>query len=887
MPAGLACAVPAVTPGTGRAADLAVAVLGVATAAVVWAAGRRRRPGARGWRLIAVAPLFPVAGYVLAAVAQPVDPVQAVVLRWLPTVPGYLLFVAGLLTLVSCRRLGGGRRAVVELALFWVACLVVVQLLVVGPGRGWPSLGVGTGLLLAAAVLVTSAAMAAALVVLGSVEERRQPMALALLGGAGLLATGRALATSAGLHDAGVVEDVSRFLVSGGLVSLGAAVLLDRGPGGAPGARPSGRTTRPTQLGQLLPHVAMVVAVVVPAAAVVGGRLPGVTDVAGSVLCVLLAVVHRWVTTRDEQSLAALLRRSEAYFRSLVNSSGDAVLILDGDLRVTWAAPGLTASLGAAAAAVTGRDLLELVHPDDVLPVGRALQPGGAAGTGTPLVLRLQAADGTWRALEANVSDLTRDADVGAVVLHCRDVTERLARERDLEQVAFTDPVTGLPNRAGWTRLVGDARAAGRRGPAEPVSAAARAAAARGAHPTCASILLVELHGLDEVREHAGRDVVSTVLVEVGRRLRATVRGDDAVARVGGGAFAVLSEGPARTVDLLADRCLAVLEQPIPTAAGVFDLGASVGVVELDAEVSVTELFARAELAVRAAGASGPGTACRYRPALSSAEERRARLRDDLPGAWTRGELSVLLQPVVSLEEHRVVGVEALLRWQHPQLGEVPPAEFVPIAERTGVIGDLQRWALHQAAVAATALAGNGPPLRLGVNISASHVAARTLVGDVAEVLRCTGLAPERLILEITEATVLADGEYVRLDVEALRLMGVHVALDDFGTGQSSLAHLTRLPIDVLKLDRSFVSRVDRDRKARALCESVVAIGRALGLDVVAEGVETPAQLATLQALGCGFAQGFLLARPMTATALAALLDTGAGVLWPGLVGSR
>jgi EAL domain-containing protein (putative c-di-GMP-specific phosphodiesterase class I) len=242
---------------------------------------------------------------------------------------------------------------------------------------------------------------------------------------------------------------------------------------------------------------------------------------------------------------------------------------------------------------------------------------------------------------------------------------------------------------------------------------------------------------------------------------------------------------------------------------------------------------------------------------------------------------------VVCLEQQRVTGVEALLRWRHPELGEVPPAEFVPIAERAGVIGELQRWALEQAAAAAVLLPETGAPLRLGVNISASHVAARTLVGDVAAVLRSTGLAPERLILEITEATVDADGDHVAVDIEALRLMGVHVALDDFGTGHSSMAHLTRLPIDVLKLDRSFVSRIDRDPKSRALFESVVAIGRALGLDVVAEGVETPAQLGALRGAGCGFAQGFLLARPMRLAELTDLLCDGAGLLWPGLVGSR
>ncbi len=863
---GAACAVSVGTTGPGNVGDLAVAVLGVATAAVLWTAGRTRQTGWRGWRLFALAPLVPVLGLVTVVLAPPRDPVQEVALRWLTTVPGYVLAVVGILTLVTPARLRGGARSAVELALFLIACVLVVQVLVLDPDLGWLDLTPTGAAVLAGAVLVTSATVAAAVLLLGVIESRRQPMALVLLAATALLAPGRALGTSAVLTGEPAVGDLGRVLVAGGLVLLGAAVLLDPGPCPEPAAQP--RSGRSTELRQLLPHLAMTVACLGAAAvSLTGHRISPVIAVGGS-LCAVLAVLHRWITAREEQRLGARLRRSEAYFRSLVATSSDAVLILDGGLRVTWTSPTLGTTLGDPAAVPVGADLLELLHPDDALPVARALQPGGGdAGPSGVLRLRLRHADGTWRILEASVSDLRSDTVVGAVVLHCRDTTERVARERTLEQVAFTDPVTGLPNRAGCERLVEQALAA--------------------AEPTSRSLLLVELDGLDAVREDAGRDVVTGVLVEVGRRLRSTVRAGDPVMRVGGGVFAVLAEGPPHAVDLLADRCLSVIEQPLDTSAGVFDLSAGIGVVELCAAASVPELVTRAELAVRAAAAAGAGTALRYRPALGSAAERRARLREDLPGAWDRGELSVLLQPVVSLAEQRVTGVEALLRWQHPELGEVPPTEFVPIAERAGVIGELQRWALEHAATAVLSLPHSGTPLRLGVNISASHVAARTLVRDVAAVLESTGLAPERLILEVTEATITSEGEHVAADMEALRLMGVHVALDDFGTGRSSLAHLTQLPIDVLKLDHSFVLRVDRDRRARALCESVVGIAAALGLDVVAEGVETPAQLGALRAAGCGFAQGFLLARPMRVQELVAVLDDGAGVLWPGLVGSR
>ncbi|SDO61592.1 bifunctional diguanylate cyclase/phosphodiesterase [Geodermatophilus sp. DSM 45219] len=865
VPVGAACAVAAGVSGAEAVGDLALAALGVATAAVTWAAGRSKQPGWRGWRLIAAAPLLPVIGLLAVTVVAPADPVEQVALRWLPTVPAYVLVVAGILTLVAPSRLRRGARPAVELALFLIACVLVVQVLVLGPELDWLDLTPSGRAVLAAAVVATSAAMAAALLLLGAIESRRQPMALVLLAATAVLASGRALVTSATLTGEEAIGDLGRFLVAGGMVLLGAAVLLDPGP--CPDAGPPPCSGRSTELRQLLPHLAMTVACLGAAAvSLAGHRISPVIAIGGSV-CAGLAVLHRWMTAREEQRVGARLRRSEAYFRSLVAASGDAVLILDRGLRVTWSSPTLGTTLGDPDAAPVGADLLDLVHPDDVASVVAALRPdGGDAAPSGVLALRLRHADGSWRHLEAGVSDLRTDAVVGAVVLHCRDTTERVERERTLEQLAFTDPVTGLPNRAGCERRLADVLVAG--GP-------------------CRSLLLIELDGLDEVREDAGRDVVTAVLVEIGRRLRATVRSGDLVSRVGGGAFAVLAEGAPHAVDLLADRCLSVIEQPLDTPAGVFDLNAGIGVVEVGAADSVGDLMVRAELAVRAAASSGTGSALRYRPALGSAAERRARLREDLPGAWDRGELSVLFQPVVSLGEQRATGVEALLRWQHPELGEVPPAEFVPIAERAGVIGELQRWALETAATAALTLPHTGEPLRLGVNISASHVAARTLVRDVAAVLQSTGLPPERLILEITEATLMSEGEHVAVDVEALRLMGVHVALDDFGTGRSSLAHLTRLPIDVLKLDHAFVLRVDRDPKARALCESVVAIAAALGLDVVAEGVETPAQLGALRAAGCGFAQGFLLARPMRPADLAGVLDDGAGLLWPGLVGFR
>ena len=871
-----ACAAAVVDPALARGADGVLLLCGVSSAVLLWTVGGRRERGLRGWRAIALSPLFPVLGVLLAAVAAPADPLDTVVLRWLPTVPGYALAILGGLTLVEPGRLRGrGRRVGVELALFTTASAVAVQLLFVGPEGRWHDLGAPERLVLGAAVVITSATMAGALTVLGAIESRRQRAALLLLLGSVLVTAGRGLATSALTGGWADGTGAGRLCLVTGLAVVCLAVLSDPGPG--TGSRP--RTGGSTRLGQLLPHLAMVLAVVVAAGATLLGYPPSGVTVAGVVLCVLLAAVHRWVAAREEQLLGARLRRSEAWFRSLVQEGGDAVVILDDDLRVAWSSPALARSLGPAADALAGTPLLAAVHPDDatalaeVLP--RAAEPElpEAGSTGDLHVLRLRDADGAWRILEAVVVDLRTEPSVAAVVLHCRDVTDRYAREQVLRSVAYTDAVTGLPNRAGCELAL------------------QRAVDAPGAPVT---LLLIELDGLQAALEDVGRGVVCELVIEVGRRLRGTVRAGDLVARLGGGAFAVLAHGesddPVRDVadvDQLAARCLSVIEQPIMTTGGIVDLTGAIGLARVEPGLSAEDVLNRVELAVRAAHARAAGTAARWTPALGQAAERRDRVRADVAGAASRGELALLLEPVVSLTEQRIVGVEALLRWQHPVLGDVPPAEFLPLAARAGVAGELGRWLLQEAMLAVAALPERAEPVRLGVDVSTGWASTGTLVADVEAALRMTGLAPERLILEITEATVLADDERIGLDLTTLRLMGVHVALEGFGTGNSGLTQLTSLPIDVLKLDRALVTRIDRDPQARTLSDSMIGIGRALGLDVVAEGVETPAQLAALSDSGYGFAQGRVVSRPMTPADLAAHLSETAGLLLPGLVGQR
>jgi diguanylate cyclase (GGDEF)-like protein/PAS domain S-box-containing protein len=650
---------------------------------------------------------------------------------------------------------------------------------------------------------------------------------------------------------------------------LGAAALMDARPAAE---RPNRRKRGMPDVGQLLPHVALLVAVAAVGSVAMTGVRPSPGTIGGLVFCVAIAAAHRWLTARDEQRMGARLRRSEAHFRSLVQSAGDAVVILDDNLRIAWSSPALERSLGPAADELIGRPLLAVVHPDDAAALAAVLPTSGTEAAPVPadaglLTLRLPDASGEWRYLEAGITDLRDDDDVAAVVLHCRDMTDRHAREQALQSVAYTDPMTGLPNRAGFLRLV------------------RQTLAEVDGEPT--TLLMIELDGLAAARENAGREVVSTVVAEVGRRLRATVRGEDVVARMGGGAFAVLTRGEDADADRLAARCQSVVEQPTLTTAGLIELTAGVGVVPLEGGLGVETLLARGDLAVRAAHEAGAGSSRRYHAALGDAAARRDRLRHDLQGARARGELFLLFQPIVSLEQQRITGMEAQLRWKHAELGEIPPVEFLPLAERAGLIGELMRWAVEETAIAVSGLPEREDPLRVGLKIPFGYLATGALVTDVEQAVRRSGLSPERLVLQINAPTVASEDERIRLDVASLRLMGVHVALDGFGSESSTLAHLTRLPIDIVKLDRTLISRIDRDPQSRALCESIVGIGHALGLDIVADGVETPAQLAALLGFGCGFAQGFLISRPMPLAQFVALYADSAGALWPGLVGSR
>ncbi|CAO4172372.1 bifunctional diguanylate cyclase/phosphodiesterase [Methylorubrum aminovorans] len=443
-----------------------------------------------------------------------------------------------------------------------------------------------------------------------------------------------------------------------------------------------------------------------------------------------------------------------------------------------------------------------------------------------------------------------RPAVLGAAI----DVTEQRRAEARITHMAHHDALTGLPNRVLFSACL-----------IEAIAEHARTGAK-------AALLCLDLDKFKFVNDTLGHPAGDALLRQVAERITACLRREDLVARLGGDEFAVLLRNPdAGAVETITGRIIEALARPVRLGDRDCQIGVSIGIARLPEHGTESDTLLRnADLALYRAKAEGGSLAHCFEAAMDSWARSRRRRETDLHEAFARGDLALAYQPVVDVRARTIVGFEALLRWHHPAEGMVPPAEFVPLAEETGLIVPIGAWVLRQACAEASLWAD---PVRVAVNLSPVQFRDPGLVATVREALALSGLAPQRLELEVTESVLLAASEANVATLHALRDLGVRIAMDDFGTGYCSLSYLQKFPFDKIKIDRSFVSRLGEDPHSTAIVRAVIGLGASLGIVTVAEGVETEAQFAHLREEGCGEVQGYLFGRPSPAAAARALMQ--------------
>ena len=552
-------------------------------------------------------------------------------------------------------------------------------------------------------------------------------------------------------------------------------------------------------------------------------------------------------------------RRTEDRFLAMAQNAAELVVMLDDQGRITFVSPSTEQILSRDPDGLIGESILSLVDPDDQPRTAAVLddvvsQPGKI----TRSELLLRSGPGRPRYFELVWNNLLPNHSIRAVVVNGRDVTERRALEEELARQAFQDPLTNLANRALFRDRVDHALARASREDRQ------------------VAVMVLDLDNFKTINDSLGHAIGDVILLEVGRRLTAALRPGDTAARLGSDEFAVLLE-PAGEEDALAiaNQVMGALAPPFVAQDKEVGVRASIGIdVVDDGGRTAEEVLRNADVAMHASKAKGNARIQFFEPGMHAVVVERLEIETDLQHAIERDELFLHYQPIVSLADGRITGCEALVRWHHPRRGIVTPAGLIPIAEESGLIVPLGRWVLREACLQAQRWRTENPeqPLSVSVNVSAAEIERDDFVAVVMATLEGSGLDPGLLVLEVTESTLMRDPEGSSAMLDPLRKLGVRLAIDDFGTGYSSLSYLNRFPMDVLKIDRSFLQGLASGPEDSALARAIIQIARTLKMKTIAEGIERPDQILRLRALGCDLGQGYLLSHPVAPEEIAALL---------------
>jgi diguanylate cyclase (GGDEF)-like protein/PAS domain S-box-containing protein len=592
------------------------------------------------------------------------------------------------------------------------------------------------------------------------------------------------------------------------------------------------------------------------------GQPPAGSLILGTALVGIAALVRQVLGVRvelDSREQTAL-EQADRRLAALVRHGSDMLTILELDTTVRYASPSHQQVMGIPGDLLVGKRMDQQIHRDD-LPAAELGFERLRAGTSAreSLIVRLRDGAGRWRWIEAVGTNLMNEPTVNGLVLNSRDITDRKALEAQLLEQALRDPLTGLGNRRLFSDRVG------------------HALERRVRRQSSVALLLLDLDHFKFVNDTLGHAKGDALLVAVSERLRTVLRTADTIARLGGDEFAVLLEDLAADdeADATATRIQQALDRPFQLDEREVFVRASIGIAWATDGQDVDALLMDADVAMYGAKNSGRGRVERYSSAMRESVAQRVDLEADLRFAVERGELDLAYQPVVDLESGRIIAAEALLRWRHPTQGMVPPDRFIPVAEESELIIDLGRFVIQRAALDAAAfrmVCPDAATLRVGVNLSARQLLSADLVSDVVQSLAAAGITGHAFAAELTETVLASNEPVVAGRLQALRDLGVRIALDDFGTGYSSLAYLRRFPIDVIKVDKSFVSYGGESSGNDGVTKAIVSIGASLGMRTVAEGIETMEQLVRLREIGCVLGQGYLFSRPVPREEFAALL---------------
>ncbi len=614
-----------------------------------------------------------------------------------------------------------------------------------------------------------------------------------------------------------------------------------------------------------LPYACVLSLIGLRIALVQTGELPAVGGIAfGIMLLLFVAMVRQSMLTRENLTLEsfATSRVAESRLAALVNHASDVILVVDVDGISRYVSPSVQRVLGTSPERLLAAPLFDVLHPDDAdafrLLLGRLTRRTDSQET---IIARIADAEGDWRWMEVVGTNRLQTASIHGLVLNARDITERRELEGKIEWQAFHDPMTGLANRVLFADRVSHALARRERGPVD------------------IGLLFIDLDHFKAVNDTLGHAAGDELLRQVARRIEGEVRTADTIARLGGDEFAVLLEdSDAISCDTTAERLQQQLTRPFIIEGRDVVVGASIGLTDAPAGTSLDELVRDADVAMYVAKGEGRGRVVRFEASMREKVAERLELEADLRRAVDRNELQVHYQPLVDLQTGDILGAEALLRWHHPLRGLINPSTFIPIAEDAGLISEISRRVLHTACRDATTWRSPDPTaatLHVAVNLSGRHLQEPTVVDDVRAALAASGLHASQLTIEITETVMMHNADAAIDAMRALKALGVTLALDDFGTGYSSLSYLQRFPIDVIKIDRSFINQLGGPTSDDSLTRAIISLGETLGLATIAEGIEGERQLSELQAMGCMLGQGFLMSQAVTGPVFARLVASG------------